>query len=112
MPRLPAGTTGARDWSTRPRLSSTAARPNIITAVEVGAAGDSDASSVGKMLDKHQINLGRAPRELVGDSGYGTETGLRECESRGIVPTLNQKRKDNNTGHFSIDDFTYLGDRH
>jgi len=83
-------------------------KANIITAVEVGAAGDSDASSVGKMLDKHQVNLGRAPRELVGDSGYGTETGLRECESRSVVPTLNQKRKGNNTGLFSIDDFTYL----
>ncbi len=86
-------------------------KANIITAVDVGAAGDSDASSVGRMLDKHQVNLGRAPRELVGDSGYGTETGLRECEARGIVPTLNQKRKGNNTGLFSIDDFTYLVDR-
>lgn len=86
-------------------------KANIITAVEVGAAGDSDASSVGKMLDKHQLNLGRTPRELVGDSGYGTETGLRECEARGIVPTLNQKRKGNNTGLFSVDDFTYVADR-
>jgi len=86
-------------------------KANIITAVDVGAAGDSDASSVGKMLDKHQLNLGRAPRELVGDSGYGTEIGLRECEARGILPTLNQKRKGNNTGLFSIDDFTYLVDR-
>jgi len=86
-------------------------KANIITAVDVGPAGDSDASSVGKMLDKHQVNLGRAPRELVGDSGYGTETALRECEARGIVPTLNQKRKGNNTGLFSIDDFTYLVDR-
>jgi len=86
-------------------------KANIITAVDVGAAGDSDASSVGSMLDKHQVNLGRAPRELVGDSGYGTETGLRECEARGIVPTLNQKRKGNKTGLFSIDDFTYLADR-
>ncbi len=75
-------------------------KANIITAVDVGAAGDSDASSVGKMLDKHQLNLGRAPRELVGDSGYGTEIGLRECEARGILPTLNQKRKGNNTGLF------------
>jgi transposase len=86
-------------------------KANIITAVDVGPAGDSDASSVGKMLNKHQVNLGRAPRELVGDSGYGTETALRECEARGIVPTLNQKRKGNNTGLFSIDDFTYLVDR-
>jgi transposase len=86
-------------------------KANIITAVDVGAAGDSDASSVGKMLDKHQLNLGRAPRELVGDSGYGTETGLRECEARGIQPTLNQKRKGNTTGLFSIDDFTYLSER-
>src|SRR6266851_3584290 len=86
-------------------------KANIITAVDVGAAGDSDASSVGRMLDKHEVNLGRAPRELVGDSGYGTEAGLRECEARGIVPTLNQKRKGNNTGLFSIDDFTYMVDR-
>ncbi len=86
-------------------------KANIITAVDVGAAGDSDASSVGKMLDKHQVNLGRTPRELVGDSGYGTETGLRECEARGILATLNQKRKGNNTGLFSIDDFTYIVDR-
>jgi len=86
-------------------------KANIITAVDVGSAGDSDASSVGKMLDKHQVNLGRAPRELVADSGYGTETALRECEARGIVPTLNQKRKGNKTGLFSIDDFTYVVDR-
>ncbi len=86
-------------------------KANIITAVDVGAAGDSDASSVGRMLDKHQVNLGRAPRELVGDSGYGTETALRECETRGILPTLNQKRKGNFTGLFSIDDFTYVADR-
>src|SRR5437667_186539 len=32
-------------------------------------------------------------------------------ETGGIVPTLNQKRKGNNTGLFSIDDFTYLVDR-
>ncbi len=86
-------------------------KANIITAVDVGPAGDSDASSVAKMLDKHQVNLERAPRELVGDSGYGTETGLRECEARGIVPTLNQKRKGNNTGLFSVDDFTFIVDR-
>ena len=56
-------------------------KASIITAVDVGAAGDSDASSVGKMLDKHQANLGRAPRELVGDSGYGSVDGFRECEA-------------------------------
>lgn len=48
-------------------------RANIITAIEVGAAGDSDASSVGKMLDRHHAALGRPARELVGDSGYGSE---------------------------------------
>jgi transposase len=86
-------------------------KANVITAVDVGAAGDSDASSVGKMLDKHELNLRRAPRELVGDSGYGTEGGLRECEARGIVATLNQKRKGNNTGLFSLDDFTFVAER-
>lgn len=86
-------------------------KANIITAIDVGAAGDSDASSVGKMLDKHEQNLGREPRELVGDSGYGTEAGLRECEARDILPTLNQKRKGNNTGLFSIDDFSYISQR-
>src|SRR5712664_2989076 len=94
------------------RLPSVAGQVGVLDGADgTDPAGDSDASSVGKMLNKHQVNLGRSPRELVGDSGYGTETALRECEARGIVPTLNQKRKGNNTGLFSIDDFTYLVDR-
>jgi len=86
--------------------------PNIVTAVEVGAAGDSDASSVGKMLDKHQQNLGRAPRELVGDSGYGSEAGLRECLVREVQPTLNlRSHRGNKVGLFSPEDFNYIAER-
>ena len=87
-------------------------KPNIVTAVEVGAAGDSDASSVGKMLDKHQQNLGRAPRELVGDSGYGSEAGLRECLVREVQPTLNlRSHRGNKVGLFSPEDFNYIAER-
>jgi transposase len=86
-------------------------RANIITAVEVGPAGDSDASSVGKMLDKHQVALGRPVRELVGDSGYGSEAAARECLARGVQPILNWRHKGNNTGSISVDEFTYVKER-
>jgi len=86
-------------------------KANIITAVEVGAAGDSDASSVGAMLDKHQVTLGRPVRELVADSGYGTEAAARECLARGIQPILNWRRKFNSAGGLSIEEFTYVAER-
>lgn len=87
-------------------------KANIITAVDVGPAGDSDASSIGKMLDKHQQNLGRAPRELVGDSGYGSEAGLRECLVREVQPTLNlRSHSGNKVGLFSPEDFNYIPER-
>ncbi len=84
---------------------------NIITAVSVGAAGDSDASSVALMLEKHQGNLERRPRELVGDSGYGSEGAIRECLARGVEPTLNYRRRGNMTGGFPLEDFIYDWER-
>lgn len=84
---------------------------NVITAVEVGAAGDSDSSTVGRLLDKHQVTLGRAPRELVGDSGYGSEPALRECEVRGVTPMLKVRAKAHLPGRFSVDDFIHVAER-
>lgn len=84
---------------------------SIITAVNVGAAGDSDASSVALMLDKHHGNLERVPRELVGDSGYGSEGAIRECVARGVEPTLNYRRRGNMTGGFPLEDFIYDRER-
>jgi transposase len=84
---------------------------SIITAVNVGAAGDSDASSVPLMLDKHQGNLERSPRELVGDSGYGSEGAIRQCIARGVEPTLNYRRRGNMTGGFPLEDFIYDRER-
>jgi transposase len=86
-------------------------KANIITAVDVGAAGDSDASSVGRMLDKHQVSIGRMARELVADSGYGSEAAARECLARQVRPILNRRRKGNGQGGFSIEDFTYVAER-
>lgn len=81
---------------------------SIITAIDVGPATDSDASAVGKMLDKHRVTLARPVRELVGDSGYGSEAAARECLAREIQPILNWRHKVNNLGGFSRDEFTYV----
>ncbi len=86
-------------------------KASIITAVDVGPAGDSDASSVGRMLNKHQVNLGRAPRELVGDSGYGSDAAVRDCAARGVLPTLNVRRRGNKYGLFALEDFTFVPDQ-
>ena len=86
-------------------------RANIITAINVGAAGDSDASSIGSMLEKHGVNLGRPPRELVADSAYGSDGGVRACLVRGVTPTLNVRRRSNKFGLFGLQDFRYLAER-
>jgi transposase len=83
----------------------------VITAVDVGPAGNSDSSAVGKMLDKHEANLGRVPQELVGDSGYGSDGAVRECAAREIQPTLNIRRRGNKDGRFVLEDFTYVPER-
>ncbi|MBV8527252.1 MAG: IS1182 family transposase [Candidatus Dormibacteraeota bacterium] len=86
-------------------------RANIITAISVGAAGDSDASSVAVMLDKHAKTLRRPARELVGDSGYCSEAAIRECVARQVVPTLNYRRRANATGGFPKEAFLFDAER-
>src|SRR5260370_12251297 len=63
------------------------------------------------MLDKHEANLGSAPSELVGDSGYGSDGAVRECAAREIQPTLNIRRRGNKDGRFALEDFTYVPER-
>lgn len=86
-------------------------RANVITAVEVGGAGDSDSSAVGRLLDKHQVTLGRSPRELVGDRGYGSDAALRECLAREVTPILKVRAKSHLAGRFSVEDFTHIAER-
>lgn len=82
-------------------------RAGVITAIEVGPAGDSDASKVGLMLDVHAMNVQRSPRELVADSGYGSEAAVRETLTRNVLPTLNYRRKGNARGGFPMESFIY-----
>lgn len=104
-----------RDGSSRmvhkAHVTADGGKANIITAVDVGPAGDSDASTVGKMLDKHQINVGRRPSELVGDSGYGSDGAVRECLGREVVPTMQASSRVRVKDRFSVEDFTYVADR-
>jgi transposase len=86
-------------------------RAGVLTAIRVGPAGDSDASSVGPMLDMHLANVQRPLRELVADSGYGSEAAIRETAERGVLPTLNYRRRGNNTGGFPREDFIYVRER-
>lgn len=86
-------------------------RAGVVTAIQVGPAGDSDASSVGPMLDMHLENVQRPLRELVADSGYGSEAAIRETVARGLLPTLNYRRRGNSTGGFPREDFIYDRER-
>lgn len=87
-------------------------KANVITATEVGPAGDSDGSATGRMLDKHYKTVGRAPRELVGDSGYGSDRAVRECLAREVLPTLKTPSRLRSTrDRFGPEDFTYVAER-
>lgn len=86
-------------------------KANVITAIEVGPAGDSDASATGRMLDKHYKTMGRPPRELVGDSGYGSDGAVRECLARDVLPTLKSPSRLRSKDRFGPEDFTYVGER-
>ena len=85
-------------------------KANVITAVEIGPAGDSDASATGRMLDKHRKTLGRPARELVGDSGYGSDGAVRECLARDVLPTLKRPSRLRSKDRFGPEDFTYVGE--
>jgi transposase len=103
---------GRQGLAYKTQLTVDGGKAGVITAVDVGAAGDSDASAVGRMLDKHRLNVGRAPRELVGDSGYGSDGAVRECLSRAVLPTLKMRSKARGaTVQFSPEHFTYLAQR-
>lgn len=86
-------------------------KANVITAIEVMPACDSDASATGRMLDKHQLVVGRAPRELVGDSGYGTDGGVRQCLAREVLPTLKSPSRIRSKDRFNAQDFAYVPER-
>jgi transposase len=86
-------------------------RSNVITAIQVMPAGDSDASATGRMLDKHQQAVGRGPRELVGDSGYGTDGGIRQCLARDVLPTLKSSSRIRSKDRFNAKDFAYVAER-
>lgn len=102
---------GRRGLAHKTQVAVDGGKANIITAIDVGPAGDSDASTVGRMLDKHEINLGRAARELVGDSGYGTDGGYRACLARGVRATLKTPSRVRSKTQFGADQFTYVRDR-
>lgn len=102
---------GRRGLAYKTQVAVDGGKANIITAIDVGPAGDSDASAVGKMLDKHETNLGRAARELVADSGYGTDGGYRACLAREVRATLKTPSRVRSKTQFSADQFTYVRER-
>jgi transposase len=70
-------------------------KANVITAVEVRPAGESDGQAVGRALDKHRYALNRGPRELVGDRGYGSRVAVQACGGHvDCGSTLPRKRPD------------------
>ncbi|SRR6266567_634558 len=86
-------------------------KATIITAVQVTGSCEPDGRPVGKLLDKHRAAVGRGARELVADTGYGSEEALLECVERGVTPTLGRREAINTHGGFSRNEFTYVPER-
>jgi transposase len=86
-------------------------KANIITAVEVRPAGESDGKAVGRVLDKHHAALGRPIRELVGDGGYGSQTAINACVERDVKPLLRIRTPSNPHGGLHRSAFTYVPER-
>jgi transposase len=86
-------------------------RANVVTAVDVRPSCEGDTQAVPTMLVKHEMAVGRSPRELVGDRGYGSENSFKACLARGIQPTLGFRDFGNNTGGFNRREFVYDAER-
>ena len=98
----------------RPSMSSAPVDPDAQMFRKLGRApilGHKVHFLVAGLLDQHRRALGRPPRELVGDRGYGSETAIRACLEREVQPLLGVRAITNPHGGLSRDDFTYLVDR-
>ena len=93
------------------QLTVDGGKPRIITAVDVRPGSEHDSQVVGRMLDKHERAVGRPARELVADSGYGSEIAYQACADRGVTPTIAWRRLNNRHGGFDRDRFTYIPER-
>src|SRR5713226_8115177 len=85
-------------------------KANVITAVEVRPAGESDGQAVGRALDKHRLNLNRGPRELVGDRGYGSQVAVQACVARNVQPLLGVRTPTNPHGGLDRSEFTFVAE--
>src|SRR5260370_40431019 len=95
----------------KPHFLVDGGRATIISAVEARGACEADGNAVGTLLDKHQLILGRAARELVGDRGYGSEAALQMCVERNVQPLLGVRASTNPHGGLDRKAFTYVAAR-
>lgn len=64
----------------------------IILATHVTPADGDDGAQLPVLLDQMAERLARQPREVTGDSQYGTLSNYEYCERRGIKPYLKKRR--------------------
>lgn len=86
-------------------------RAHIVTAVEVRPSCEADSHVVAAILVQHELAVGRRPRELVGDRGYGTEAANKACAERGVTATLAMRSFANAAGGLRRDRFSYVPER-
>jgi transposase len=64
----------------------------IILVTHITPADGDDGAQLPVLLDQMVQRLGRRPREVTGDSQYGTLSNYEHCEKRGIKPYLKKRR--------------------
>lgn len=67
-------------------------RRGIILVTHITPADGDDGAQVPLLLHKLRANLGWLPRELTGDSQYGTSHNYALCGELGILPFLKRRR--------------------
>lgn len=56
----------------------------VITATFIGPGNENEGDRLGDLISHHQHNTGSTPEVTVGDTSYGTNANLLDCDRRGI----------------------------
>lgn len=67
-------------------------RCGIITATVTSNAATAEPHVIEEALEQHEQNVGRSPRTVVADKGYGTAEVYQSLAERGVTPCIPHQR--------------------
>jgi hypothetical protein len=79
----------------------------VITSVDVSTGTADDTTALDSLLQGHIIRSRGRPRQLVGDSHYGTSEAYRYLAGEGVEAVISPRRSKNRPGFLRAGDFKY-----